>query len=89
MQANDIGAIIVESGRQPRLFHRRPMVAIGAADRRRSSRPTGDPIIVTPFFEKPSVEESLGIPAEIRTWNEDDEPLKLVADFLRERGLAG
>ena len=28
------------------------------------------------------------IPAEIRTWNEDEEPLKLVADFLRERGVA-
>ena len=48
----------------------------------------GDPIIVTPFFERPSVAESLSIPAEIRTWNEDEEPLKLVADFLRERGLA-
>jgi Xaa-Pro dipeptidase len=45
----------------------------------------GDPIIVTPFFEKPSVAESLSIPAEIRTWDEDEEPLKLVAAFLRER----
>lgn len=43
----------------------------------------GDPIIVTPFFERPSVAESLSIPAEIRTWNEDEEPLKLIADFLR------
>ncbi len=46
----------------------------------------GEPIIVTPFFEKPSVSESLSIPAEIRTWNEDEEPLKLVADFLRTKG---
>jgi Xaa-Pro dipeptidase len=45
----------------------------------------GDPIIVTPFFEKPSIAESLSIPAEIRTWNEDEEPLKLVADFLRAK----
>jgi Xaa-Pro dipeptidase len=45
----------------------------------------GDPIVVTPFFERPSVAESLSIPAEIRTWNEDEEPLKLVADFLREK----
>jgi Xaa-Pro dipeptidase len=49
----------------------------------------GDPIIVTPFFEKPSVEESLAIPAEVRVWQEHEEPLKLVADFLRERGIAG
>ena len=45
----------------------------------------GDPIVVTPFFEKPSVAESLSVPAEIRTWNEDEEPLKLVADFLRAK----
>ena len=45
----------------------------------------GDPIVVTPFFEKPSVSESLSIPAEIRTWNEDEEPLKLVADYLRSK----
>ncbi len=49
---------------------------------------TGDPVIVTPFFEKPSIGEMLGIPAEIRTWEEDEEPLKLVADFLKERQLA-
>ena len=45
----------------------------------------GDPILVTPFFERPSVAESLSVPAEIRTWNEDEEPLKLVADFLRSK----
>ena len=48
----------------------------------------GDAFVVTPFFEEPSVRESLGIPAEIRTWQEDEEPLKLVADFLRERQVA-
>ena len=48
----------------------------------------GDPIIVTPFFESPSIKEMLAIPAEVRTWNEDEEPLKLVADFLSERGVA-
>ena len=88
MQANDIGAIIVEPGASLDYFtgvqwwrSERLTAAVIPA--------TGDPIIVTPFFEKPSVEESLGIPAEVRTWNEHDEPLKLVADFLRERGLAG
>jgi Xaa-Pro dipeptidase len=45
----------------------------------------GEPIIITPFFERPSVAESLSIPADIRTWNEDEEPLKLVADFLRAK----
>ena len=87
MQQNGIGAIIVESG--PSLDY------FTGVQWWRSERLTGavipaqgDPIIVTPFFEKPSVSESLNIPAEIRTWNEDEEPLKLVADFLRERGAA-
>jgi Xaa-Pro dipeptidase len=31
----------------------------------------------------------LAVPAEIRTWQEDEDPLKLVADFLRERKAAG
>jgi len=86
MQANDIGAIIIEPSASLDYFtgvqwwrsERLTATVIPAS---------GNPIVVTPFFEKPSVEESLGIPAEIRTWNEDEEPLKLVADFLRERGL--
>lgn len=88
MQANDIGAIIVESGASLDYF---TGVQWGRSERLTGTviPVSGDPIIVTPFFEKPSVEESLGIPAEVRTWNEHDEPLKLVADFLRERGVAG
>ncbi len=87
MQANDIGAIIVESGASLDYF---TGVQWGRSERLTGTviPVSGDPIIVTPFFEKPSVEESLGIPAEIRSWNEHDEPLKLVADFLRERGMA-
>ena len=87
MQQNGIGSIIVECG--PSLDY------FTGVQWWRSERLTaavipvaGDPIIVTPFFERPSIAESLSIPAEIRTWNEDEEPLKLVADFLRERGVA-
>jgi Xaa-Pro dipeptidase len=88
MQRNGIGAVIVESGSS--------LDYLTGVEWHRSERLTaavipaiGDPIIVTPFFERPSVAETLTIPAEIRTWNEDEEPLKLVADFLRERGVAG
>ena len=88
MQQNGIGSIVVESG--PSLDY------LTGVQWWRSERLTaavvpasGEPIIVTPFFERPSVAESLSIPAEIRTWNEDEEPLKLVADFLKERGVAG
>ncbi|WP_309661339.1 Xaa-Pro peptidase family protein [Sphingomonas sp.] len=87
MKQNGIGSILVESGPSLDYFtgvqwwrSERLTAAVIPAE--------GEPIIVTPFFERPSVAESLGIPAEIRTWNEDEEPLKLVADFLRERGIA-
>jgi len=87
MARNGMGAIIVEPGASLDYFtgvqwwrSERLTAAVIPAQ--------GDPIIVTPFFERPSVAESLSIPAEIRTWNEDEEPLKLVADFLRERKVA-
>jgi Xaa-Pro dipeptidase len=88
MQQNGVGAVIVESGSS--------LDYLTGVQWHRSERLTaavipaqGDPIIVTPFFERPSVAETLAVPAEIRTWDEDQEPLKLVADFLRERGVAG
>lgn len=88
MRANGIGSLIVESG--PSLDY------LTGIQWWRSERLTavvipaiGEPIIVTPFFESPSIKEMLAVPAEIRTWQEDEEPLKLVADFLKERGVAG
>jgi Xaa-Pro dipeptidase len=87
MRKNGIGAVLVESG--PSLDY------CTGIQWWRSERLTGvvipaegDAIVVTPFFESPSIKEMLVIPAEIRTWQEDEEPLKLVADFLRERGVA-
>ena len=87
MKQHSIGAILVESGASLDYFtgvrwsrSERLTAAVIPAE--------GESIIVTPFFERPSVAESLGIPAEIRVWQEDEEPLKLVADFLRERGIA-
>ena len=89
MQQNGIGAIIVEVRPEPRLFHRRPMVAVRAADRRRSSRRRATRSSSRPSSSARRSPKCSSIPAEIRTWNEDEEPLKLVADFLRERGVAG
>ncbi len=87
MHKNGIGAVIVESGSSLDYltgvqWHRSERLTAAVIPA------TGDPIIVTPFFERPSVAETLAVPAEIRTWNEDENPLKLVADFLRERGVA-
>jgi Xaa-Pro dipeptidase len=88
MQKNGIGSVIIEPGSSLDYFtgiewHRNERLTAAVIPA------SGDPIIVTPFFEKPSVAEMLAIPAEIRTWNEDEEPLKFVADFLKERGVAG
>ncbi|WP_294122603.1 Xaa-Pro peptidase family protein [Sphingomonas sp.] len=87
MRSAGIGAVLVESG--PSLDY------YTGVQWWRSERLTcvvipaqGDPIIVTPFFEQPSIAEMLKVPAEIRTWNEDEDPLKLVADFLAERRVA-
>jgi Xaa-Pro dipeptidase len=88
LRASDLGAMLVESG--PSLDY------YTGIQWWRSERLTGvvipaegAPIVVTPFFEQPSIAEQLEVPAEIRTWQEDEEPLKLVADFLRERKVAG
>ena len=88
MRANDITAVLIESGPSLDYFtgiqwwrSERLTAAVIPA--------TGDPIIVTPFFERPSIAEQLGIAAEIRTWNEDQEPLKLIADYLAERRATG
>lgn len=87
MKQHGIGAIIIEPGASLDYFtgvqwwrSERLTAAVIPAE--------GEPIIVTPFFEKPSVEESLKVPAEVRTWHEHEEPLRVVADFLKERGLA-
>ncbi|HLL58647.1 MAG TPA: aminopeptidase P family N-terminal domain-containing protein, partial [Allosphingosinicella sp.] len=60
----------------------------------RSERLTGAVIpaegrigVFTPFFEEPSVRESLAVPADLRTWNEHEDPLKLVGGWLKERKL--
>ena len=87
MRSAGIGAVLVESGPSLDYYTGIQWWRSRAADRRRHPGP-GDPIIVTPFFEQPSIAEMLEVPAEIRTWNEDEEPLKLVADFLRERKVA-
>ena len=86
MRREGLGAILIEPGASLDYF---TGVRWSRSERLTAALipATGDPIVVTPFFEKPSVAESLGVPAEIRTWNEDEEPLRLVAAWLRERKL--
>ncbi|HEX6374831.1 MAG TPA: Xaa-Pro peptidase family protein [Allosphingosinicella sp.] len=88
MRRHGLGAILVEPGASLDYFT--------GIQWWRSERLTaalipveGEPIVFTPFFEEPSVRESLAIPAEVRTWVEHEDPLKLVAGALRDRRIAG
>lgn len=87
LRAHDMGALLIEPGSS--------LVYFTGVEWWRSERLTaavltreGELAIVTPFFEEPSVRESLGISAEVLTWNEDENPLALVAAWLGKRGLA-
>jgi len=86
MQAQDIGAILVEAGSS--------LLYFTGIDWWRSERLTaavipaeGDILVVTPAFEEPSIRESLAVPADVRVWQEDESPSALIAAFLRERKL--
>ena len=48
----------------------------------------GVPLVVTPAFEEPSIRESLAIDADVRVWNENENPARAIADWLRSRGTA-
>ncbi len=87
MKAAGIGAVVIEPGSS--------MIYFTGVRWHASERLTlailpveGTPCIVTPFFEEPSVRETLAVPAEVRVWQEDQDPLAVVAGFLRDRKLA-
>lgn len=46
----------------------------------------GEPVLVTPAFEEPSVRENLQVPADVRVWNEHDSPFAVLADWLKAHG---
>ncbi len=88
MREQGLSALLVEPGASLTYFT--------GVQWRRSERLTaavipaeGEAIVVTPHFEEPSVRESLKIPAEIRVWNEHEDPLALVAALLGERPTTG
>ncbi|WP_188064500.1 M24 family metallopeptidase [Sphingobium sp. KCTC 72723] len=87
MQAQGIDALLIEPGAS--------LVYYSGVRWWRSERLTaaviparGMPLIVCPFFERPSIAESLGIAAEVRVWQEHESPHAVIAAFLTEKGLA-
>jgi len=86
MKAHGIGAVLIEPGAS--------LVYFTGIQWHRSERLTaavlpaeGEACIVTPFFEEPSVRETLDVPGEVRVWQEDEDPLALIAGFLNARKL--
>ncbi|MGI9204017.1 MAG: M24 family metallopeptidase [Woeseiaceae bacterium] len=47
----------------------------------------GDIAFVTPYFEEPSVRESMTFGEDLRVWHEHENPFDLVAGILADRGL--
>ncbi len=81
MSAQGIDALIVESGSTLDYFtgiqwwrSERVTAAVILA--------SGAVIVVTPVFEEPSVRESLQVQADVRPWNEDEDPLARIVQAL-------
>src|SRR5688572_12968180 len=88
MQRDKVAALLVEAGTSLEYFtgirwwrSERTTAALIPA--------SGEAIVVTPFFEVPSVEESLRIKADVRPWHEDQSPFALIADALKSRAAPG
>ena len=88
MQQRKVAALLVEAGSTLEYFtgirwrrSERTTAALIPAD--------GGVVVVTPFFEEPSVRETLRVPADVRPWKEDESPFKLLAGALRERSASG
>lgn len=88
MRANGIAAVLVEAGTC--------LIYYAGMRWGRSERltglvipATGAPAVITPFFERPTALERLGIEAEVRVWQEHENPFSVVAAFLKERGVTG
>ncbi len=86
LRRRNIGALLVEAGSS--------LVYFTGIDWWRSERTTaavipadGPVLIVTPFFEEPSIREMLDVPGEVRVWQEDESPFALIAGWLKEKKL--
>ena len=84
MQQRQVGALLVEAGSSLQYFtgirwwrSERTTAAIIPA--------TGQVVVVTPFFEEPSIRESLRVSADVRPWKEDESPFELIAGAVREQ----
>jgi Xaa-Pro dipeptidase len=83
MRAQGMSAMLIEPGASLVYFtgikwgrSERLTAAIIPAD--------GEIGVVTPYFEEPTIRQMLALPVEVRTWEEDENPLTHVADWLKQ-----
>jgi Xaa-Pro dipeptidase len=86
MREQDVDALVLEAGSA--------LIYFTGVRWWRSERYTGaviprdgDIAFVTPYFEEPSVRESLIFGDDVRTWHEHENPFQLVKGILHDRGL--
>lgn len=86
MREHDVDAILIEPGSA--------MLYFSGISWWRSERLTalvipreGEIGVVTPYFEEPSVRESMSFGEDVRTWHEHDDPFERVAGILKDRGI--
>lgn len=83
MQQRKIAAFLVEAGSSLEYF---TGIHWWRSERTTAALipPEGAAIVVTPFFEEPSVRETLKVPGDVRVWKEDESPFELLAGALRD-----
>lgn len=88
MRAAGMGALLLEPGSS--------MLYFSGISWWRSERLTaviipaqGEIAVVTPYFEEPSVRESMAFGDDVRTWNENENPLQLINGILQDRAALG
>jgi len=86
MRDSNVDALLLEAGSA--------LIYFTGVRWRRSERFTGavipaagDIAFVTPYFEEPSVRESMTFGDDVRVWHEHENPFDLVAGILDDRGL--
>lgn len=86
MKQHNIAALILEPGAAMDYF--------SGIQWRRSERLTavvipkeGEVAVVCPFFEEPSIRESLQVGEDVRVWQEHESPFAVISQILKERGL--
>jgi Xaa-Pro dipeptidase len=87
MTANGIGALLIEPGTSMSYFtgmgwglSERPFVAVVPA--------AGELAFVCPGFEEARARERLGAGTDVRVWQEDESPYRVIAGILKDRGVS-